>query len=175
MLEPLSRQLLVSTFISSRVDFCNTMLAGIPACTSSARIKRRSAVRRCRRTSTSQTLFGRYTGYQSLTGFVTSSVLWCTLSTTALVHPKSRTHVTLCRHRGHGSCRRWITESAPFTSCWEKRRETWRVDCSLISKSPVGTTVWREGMTYFVSMVISSSEISINIRSHYPGCHLCRS
>ena len=41
----------------------------------------------CRRALSSQISCGRYTGYPSLIGFITSSVLWCTPSTTALVHP----------------------------------------------------------------------------------------
>ena len=43
-----------------------------------------------------------YAGCQSLIGFITSSVLWCTPSTTVLVHPTSRTTARMSTLPGRG-------------------------------------------------------------------------
>ena len=97
MLDPSSQQRLISAFILSRIDFCNAVLAGLPVCMfaplqhvlNAAAQFVMSLVCQCVRTSSIPC--SRYTGCRSLIGFVTSSVLWCTLSTTALVHLASQT------------------------------------------------------------------------------------
>ena len=88
-----SRQCLVSAFIISRIDFCNAMLAGLPACTLSpfqsvlSAVRRRSAgaCSRRRHHAVATLASGRLSD-------LLQAVLWCTQCTMTPVHPASQTH-----------------------------------------------------------------------------------